>query len=135
MTSNKGLTVAQSTLLRKTLREAGGEYKVAKHTLTKRALEGTPYAALSEFLSGARNLVFGYADPIGLTKVLLCCKAGATGAQSGRRCGVPWMAVVESPKPDRLMRWVMGDRARRRYAPGGEWPDRAALDALLAPAR
>jgi len=71
VTANRGLTVAQATNLRRVLRAAGGELKVAKHTLAKRALSTTRYAGIEEFLRGAKNLVFGYEDPVAVTKVLV----------------------------------------------------------------
>ncbi|MCD8121186.1 MAG: 50S ribosomal protein L10 [Clostridiales bacterium] len=48
----RGLTVAQDTELRKTLREAGVSYKVYKNTLIKRAAEGTAFSALAPNLEG-----------------------------------------------------------------------------------
>ena len=54
VTTNRGLTVEQATALRRTLRAAGGEYKVAKHTLTKRAVDSTKYASLVTLLEGPR---------------------------------------------------------------------------------
>ncbi|MCD8084013.1 MAG: 50S ribosomal protein L10 [Clostridiales bacterium] len=48
----RGLTVAQDTELRKTLREAGVSYKVYKNTLIRRAAEGTAFAALDPNLEG-----------------------------------------------------------------------------------
>lgn len=52
----RGLTVAQDTELRKTLREAGVSYKVYKNTLIKRAAEGTAFAALDPNLEGPTAL-------------------------------------------------------------------------------
>ena len=69
--SNLGLTAAESRLLRRTLRGAGGELKVAKHTLTKRAMQETRYANCGSLLRGPRGLVFGYDDPIAVTKALV----------------------------------------------------------------
>jgi large subunit ribosomal protein L10 len=69
--TNKGLTVAQATRLRQTLRRVGGEYKVAKHTLTRRALEETRYRELGRLLRGPQGLVFGFADPAAVAKALV----------------------------------------------------------------
>jgi large subunit ribosomal protein L10 len=69
--SNLGLTAAESRLLRRTLRGAGGELKVAKHTLTKLAMQETRYANCGSLLRGPRGLVFGYDDPVGVTKALV----------------------------------------------------------------
>jgi LSU ribosomal protein L10P len=48
----RGLTVAQDTELRKSLREAGVVYKVYKNTFLTRAFEGTDFAQLDEVLEG-----------------------------------------------------------------------------------
>jgi len=69
--TNKGLTVEQSNALRRTLKAAGGEYKVAKHTLTKLAVGETRYASLVALLEGPRSLVFGFDDPIAVTKAVV----------------------------------------------------------------
>jgi len=69
--TNRGLSVADATTLRRKLRAANGEYKVAKLTLVRRVLPDTEMAGLSRFLDGPRGLVFGYADPIEVAKVLV----------------------------------------------------------------
>ncbi len=69
--SNTGLSVEQSNELRRDLRAAGGELKVAKHTLTRLALEQTAYGGLSRLLEGPRGLVFGYDDPVAVAKTLV----------------------------------------------------------------
>jgi large subunit ribosomal protein L10 len=71
VTTNLGMTVEQSNALRRTLRAVGGEYKVAKHTLIRLALPETRYAKLDGFLVGPRSLVFGYEDPVRVTKTLV----------------------------------------------------------------
>jgi large subunit ribosomal protein L10 len=68
---NRGLTVEESTELRRKVREAGGEMRVAKHTLTKIALNGTVFGDLSKLLAGPSGLVFGFDDPVGVAKVLV----------------------------------------------------------------
>jgi len=69
--TNRGLTVGESTELRRSIRAAGGEMRVAKHTLTRLALADTRYGDLSRFLEGPRGLVFGFDDPVGVAKVLV----------------------------------------------------------------
>ncbi len=69
--SNLGLTVEQSNSLRTSLKAVGGEYKVAKHTLTRLALEETRYDGLQVFLEGPRSLIFGYDDPVAVAKALV----------------------------------------------------------------
>jgi large subunit ribosomal protein L10 len=69
--ANLGLTAAESRSLRRSLRAAGGELKVAKHTLGKIAIRETRYASCAELLRGPRGLVFGYADPVAVAKALV----------------------------------------------------------------
>lgn len=69
--ANRGLTVAESRALRRRLREVGGELKIAKHTLARMAIRDTPYANCHSLLRGPRGLVFGYADPVAVAKILV----------------------------------------------------------------
>ena len=69
--ANLGLTAAESRTLRRTLRGAGGELKVAKHTLAKIAIQETRYANCGSLLRGPRGLVFGYTDPVAVAKALV----------------------------------------------------------------
>lgn len=69
--ANLGLTAAQSRALRRALRGAGGELKVAKHTLTKIAMQETRYANCGSLLRGPRGLVFGYDNPVAVAKALV----------------------------------------------------------------
>lgn len=63
-----GLTVAQMTELREKMREAGGQVKVAKNRLAKRALEGTEIAGIEDLFSGPTCFVSSE-DPVAAPKV------------------------------------------------------------------
>jgi large subunit ribosomal protein L10 len=69
--ANLGLTAAEARSLRRTLRGVGGELKVAKHTLTKIAMQETRYANCGSLLRGPRGLVFGYDNPVAVAKALV----------------------------------------------------------------
>lgn len=69
--ANLGLTAAESRALRRSLRAAGGELKVAKHTLGKIAMRDTRYADCDGLLRGPRGLIFGYTDPVAVAKALV----------------------------------------------------------------
>jgi len=69
--ANLGLTAAESRALRRSLRGAGGELKVAKHTLSKIAMQETRYADCGSMLRGPRGLVFGYDNPVAVAKALV----------------------------------------------------------------
>lgn len=71
LASPSGLTVAEVTRLRRQLRAVGGEFKVAKNTLTRLAVADTPYAPMNGMLTEANAVVFGYEDPVSVAKVLV----------------------------------------------------------------
>ena len=59
----RGLTVEEMTELRVKARESGVYLKVAKNTLTRRAVEGTEFECMSESLTGPLLLAFSLEDP------------------------------------------------------------------------
>lgn len=58
----RGLTVAQDTQFRKTMREAGVIYKVYKNTMVKRAIDGTAFDSLKDDLEGPTAVVISKTD-------------------------------------------------------------------------
>ena len=70
VTRNLGMTVAQSTILRGKMREAGATYKVSKNKLAKIAMDGTDYSALGETLVGPVGLASSV-DPVAAAKVVI----------------------------------------------------------------
>lgn len=70
VTEYRGLSVAEMASLRRELRAAGGEYKVVKNTLAKRAVDGTPNEALAELLSGPTAIAFVNGDISAVAKAL-----------------------------------------------------------------
>ena len=66
----RGLTVSEDTQLRKTLREAGGQYKVFKNTLIKRAAEGTDFSQLDGFLEGPTAIAVSRDDATAAARIL-----------------------------------------------------------------
>lgn len=56
----RGLTVAEDTVLRKQLREAGVDYKVYKNTMINFAIKETQFEGLSQFLEGPTAIVVSY---------------------------------------------------------------------------
>jgi large subunit ribosomal protein L10 len=61
--NSRGLTVGQDNTLRKTLRKAGGiDYKVYKNTMMERAIEGTAFEGLKQYLEGPTAVAFSYED-------------------------------------------------------------------------
>lgn len=62
------LTVAKDYELRKTIREAGGKYRVLKNKLAPIAGKGTQVEAALEGLKGVNSVAFTAGDPVALAK-------------------------------------------------------------------
>jgi len=65
-----GLTVAQVSQLRREMREAGAQYKVAKNTLARLAIAGTENESMTSLLSGPTALAYSK-DPVAAAKVTI----------------------------------------------------------------
>lgn len=70
LTDYRGLDVAEVTELRKSLREAGVEYKVLKNTLVRRATSEVELTDLDEFLTGPTAIAFSNDDVVAPAKIL-----------------------------------------------------------------
>ena len=66
----RGLKVPEVTELRRQVRGAKATYKVIKNTLARRAVKGTPFEVLDEFLVGTTAVAYSGDDPVALAKVL-----------------------------------------------------------------
>jgi len=64
------LTVAQDFELRKTVRQAGGRYRVVKNKLAGRAAQGTKIEAALQGLKGVSSVAYTSGDPVALAKAL-----------------------------------------------------------------
>jgi large subunit ribosomal protein L10 len=64
------LTVAQDYELRKTVRAAGGRYRVLKNKLAERAATGTKIEAALKGLKGVSSVAYTSGDPVALAKAL-----------------------------------------------------------------
>jgi large subunit ribosomal protein L10 len=71
LTDFTGLKVAALTVLRRQLKESGGELKVVKNTLLTRAVADSPVASLTPQFVGPNALALGYADPVATAKTLV----------------------------------------------------------------
>ncbi len=70
-TNFKGLTVAEVSDLRRSLKESDVEYKVVKNTLARLALVGTVVETAKDVFSGPIGLAIGYDDPLIAPKKVL----------------------------------------------------------------
>ncbi|MBV9405290.1 MAG: 50S ribosomal protein L10 [Acidobacteriaceae bacterium] len=70
ITSYEKMTVKQDYNLRKTVRDAGGQYRVVKNNLAAKASEGTPAGDLLGQLKGMTSMAYTANDPVALAKAL-----------------------------------------------------------------
>jgi len=71
VTDYRGLPVREMGELRRQLRGAGGEYRVVKNTLMRRAVEAAGMGELSEALTGPTAILFTADEPMAAAKALL----------------------------------------------------------------
>ena len=109
-----GLSVAQMTALRASVREAGGSVKVAKNRLVKLALQGTDLEHISDLLQGPTVLVYSD-DPVAAPKAAVdfakaneqfAILGGALGTTNLNADGVKSLATM--PSLDELRAKLVG---------------------------
>jgi large subunit ribosomal protein L10 len=66
----RGLTTSELAELRTALAAAGGDYRIFKNTLVRRAIDGGEYQPLAEYLSGPSALTFVQGDVSAVAKAL-----------------------------------------------------------------
>ena len=67
----RGMSVAETTEVRRKLRAVRGELKVAKNTLIRRAIKDTGYSSLEDKLGGPVGLIISNEDPVELAKTVI----------------------------------------------------------------
>ena len=70
VTEYRGLSVGDLAELRRNLGAAGGEYKIFKNTLVRRAVAGSDHQGLEEFLVGPTGITFVHGDVSAVAKTL-----------------------------------------------------------------
>jgi large subunit ribosomal protein L10 len=114
VTRNEGLTVADVTELRRRMRGAGAQFKVAKNRLAVLALEGTRFDGIKPLLKGPTALAWSQ-DPVAVAKTAvefartnekLVLVGGALGTQMLDASGV--RALAELPSLDALRARLLG---------------------------
>jgi len=70
VTGYEKMTVSQDYQLRKTVRDAGGQYRVVKNNLAAKASEGTAANDLLADLKGMTSIAYTAKDPVALAKAL-----------------------------------------------------------------
>ena len=128
-----GLTVAEMTELRRKMKEAGGQLRVAKNRLAKLALEGTDAQGITELFAGPTCIAYSD-DPVAAPKVAvnfakenenLVILGGAMGADVLDTNSVKSLASLPSLDELRgkivgLLQAPAGNMARLLNAPGGQ---------------
>jgi large subunit ribosomal protein L10 len=114
VTRNKGLTVAEVTDLRRKMRAAGAQFKVAKNRLALLALDGTKFGGIAPLLKGPTALAWAR-DPVAVAKVAVefaktnekfVVIGGALGTQTLSADGIK--ALSELPSLDALRAGLLG---------------------------
>ncbi|MGC8531287.1 MAG: 50S ribosomal protein L10 [Acidiphilium sp.] len=114
ITRNDGLTVADVTELRRRMRAAGAQYKVAKNRLAHIALDGTRFDGIKPLLKGPTALAWSR-DPVAVAKAAVefaktnekfVLVGGALGTQMLDASGVK--ALAELPSLDALRAKLLG---------------------------
>ena len=114
VTRNRGLTVAEVTDLRRRMRAAGANYKVAKNRLAVLALDGTRFDGIKPLLKGPTALAWSH-DPVAVAKAAVefarinekfVVLGGALGTQTLDASGVK--ALSELPSLNALRGKLVG---------------------------
>ena len=66
----RGLTVSSFEQLRRELKKNNAEIRVAKNTLLRKAIQGTPFEVMTSQLEGTTAITVSYADPVAPAKIL-----------------------------------------------------------------
>ena len=114
VTRNSGLTVAEVTALRRRMREAGANFKVAKNRLALLALEGTKFDGIKPLLTGPTALAWSR-DAVAVSKAAVefartnekfAVLGGALGTQTLDAAGIK--ALSELPSLETLRAGLLG---------------------------
>ena len=133
ITHQTGLSVAEASVLRQQMRNAGARYRVTKNRLMRRALEGTPFEALAPLFTGPTAIAFSQ-DPVAAAKAAvdyanrntkLTIIAGGLSGQTLDQAAVRALAAL--PSLDELRGRIIGliqapatKLARLLQTPGGQ---------------
>jgi large subunit ribosomal protein L10 len=115
VTDYRGLKVADLQTFRGNLRPTGGEFHVAKNTLTKIAAGNAGMSGLDSLLEGPSGLVFAFADPVQTAKAvadfvrtsrILSVKGGVMGERTVTAAEVEEIATL--PTREELQAKLLG---------------------------
>lgn len=111
---NKGISMAETTVLRDNVRQDGANYRVTKNRLTKLALAGTPCESMIDLMVGPTALAYSE-DPIAAAKAVVKLAKGNDrfevigGVMNGKRIDVKTVVELASlPSLDELRGKLVG---------------------------
>ena len=110
VTGYEKMRVSQDFELRKTVRAAGGKYRVVKNNMAEKASEGTPSAEVLKDLRGMTSLAYTTADPVALAKALTTY-AKTIRASPSRRAWSKAGSSISRPSPN----WPTCLRRKRSF--------------------
>ena len=119
---NKGISMTETTELRRNVRNDGANYRVVKNRLAKLALAGTPCEALADLLVGPTALAYSEDEISAAKAVCKLAKASdkfeiAGGVMNGKLIDVQTVQSIASlPSLDELRGKLIG----LLQAPGGQ---------------
>lgn len=70
LVDSRGIKVEEDTTLRKKFREINVDYKVYKNSIMERAIEGTTFEGLKEYLKGPSSFAISYEDATAAAAVI-----------------------------------------------------------------
>jgi len=115
LVDSRGLTVAQDTQLRKSLRTAGVDYKVYKNTMVTLAVQGTKFEGITPYLKGPSAIAISYDDATAAARVIskelkaipkLQFKGGVVEEVVYDEAGIK--AIADIPPRDELLSKLFG---------------------------
>jgi large subunit ribosomal protein L10 len=112
----RGLSVSDSTALRKTVRDAGMQMQVVKNTLFLRAANAAGIADAAELAEGPTAVIFGYDDPIVPIKTVVEYQRQARNAFAARKAfmdgqvipGTQLASLASLPPKDQMIAEIAG---------------------------
>ena len=119
---NKGISMTETTELRRNVRNDGANYRVVKNRLAKLALAGTPCEAMADLLVGPTALAYSEDEISAAKAVCKLAKASdkyeiAGGIMNGKLIDVKTVqSIAELPTLDELRGKLIG----LLQAPGGQ---------------
>ncbi|MBQ6706917.1 MAG: 50S ribosomal protein L10 [Clostridia bacterium] len=96
----KGISVADDTVLRRKLREAGVDYAVVKNSMLRRAAEKAGLEGLEDVLKGTTALAVSADDPVAAAKIL--CQQAKEDENFKVKAGFLDGAVIDAARVNEL---------------------------------